>query len=242
MMHQWQSRVVWACERGQWDLAMKLMEEGHDIEQKGHCGWTVLVVAAARGHMDTVRYLVEHRTANLESRDDSGRTAILWAAAHGQCAAVEYLIAKGAHFDSEACDNQWRTPAAWAAQNGFVEVVEILASKGADLNIQDKEGNSPITLAATRGRRKVVAALAAHGIIAPHEYATQDNGKMHERASNNTKGSNASVCKNDTQVTCTVFQHYKSSWGQMGDVSKRQQSNTWNTWHTNAWDWNSTWT
>mmetsp|Transcript_78677 Transcript_78677/g.222399 ORF Transcript_78677/g.222399 Transcript_78677/m.222399 type:complete len:218 (-) Transcript_78677:148-801(-) len=172
-MHQWHSQVVWAAERGDWGLARQLIDEGHDVEERGHCGWTALGMAAAHGHLDTMRLLVEQKGADLEARDDDGRTALLWAAASGKLEALDYLIARGARFDQAGSDERQRQALAWAAQNGFAAVVERLAALGADVRVADAGGETPMSLAISRTRWNVAAVLADLGAEVPDEHAAR---------------------------------------------------------------------
>eukprot|EP00747_Dinoflagellata_sp_TGD_P042776 gnl/TRDRNA2_/TRDRNA2_142291_c0_seq1.p1 gnl/TRDRNA2_/TRDRNA2_142291_c0~~gnl/TRDRNA2_/TRDRNA2_142291_c0_seq1.p1 ORF type:complete len:291 (+),score=38.08 gnl/TRDRNA2_/TRDRNA2_142291_c0_seq1:71-874(+) len=125
-------------------------------------------MAAAQGHLDTVRLLVEGKGAELEARDDDGKTALVWAAANGHVATLDYLLSKGARRDGT--DGRGRPAISWAAQNGFHDAVELLLARSADAASQDLEGATPMTLAAVKSRWQVVSVLERHGVSVPRAY------------------------------------------------------------------------
>lgn len=72
--------------------AMDLPIHGHHHKN----GQTPLMLAASKGNLDRVKYLVEHG-ADHEITDDMGRTAIMHAAQSGRLDVVNYLIELGAN-------------------------------------------------------------------------------------------------------------------------------------------------
>jgi ankyrin repeat protein len=59
----------------------KFLEE-YDINARNEYGWTndgwtALILASSNGHLEAVKYLIEHR-ANVNAKDDRGWTALMY--------------------------------------------------------------------------------------------------------------------------------------------------------------------
>jgi ankyrin repeat protein len=78
--------------------------------------------AAERGHVDTVKLLLE-RGAEVDSKDNDGRTPLSWAARRPE-AVVKLLLERGAELDSK--DNYGRTPLSWVGKRRPEAVVKLL--------------------------------------------------------------------------------------------------------------------
>ncbi|WP_288007687.1 ankyrin repeat domain-containing protein [Thermofilum sp.] len=50
-----------------------------------------------------------------------------------------------------------------AREHGYTGLIKLLAEKGGDINIQDKDGRTPLHLAAMKGRTKAVTTLLGLG-------------------------------------------------------------------------------
>ena len=66
------------------------------MEAKDKDGWTPLIYASTKGHLDTVTYLVEECGANVEAKDNDGYTALAAAKHYGKSDVEQYLRSKGA--------------------------------------------------------------------------------------------------------------------------------------------------
>jgi len=62
----------------------------------GDRGWTELHEAATRGHIDSVRTLLEHRADPNAREPGDNTTPLHWAAAHGHVDVVRALLDAGA--------------------------------------------------------------------------------------------------------------------------------------------------
>ncbi len=170
-----------AARRGDLGKIMKLVYEGHNINQKDGDGWTPLTAAAYNGHTDCVQWLIQ-RGAELEGRTALGMTALHYAAREGHHSTVELLLqhkadpnatdAEELHFLAKIAralllTNEQRkkgvTALHEAAENGHHSIVELLLQHKANPNANDVEGYTPLIRGAQGGHLEVVRLLLNHG-------------------------------------------------------------------------------
>lgn len=149
-------------------------------------GNTPLLAAAHQGHLDTLRVLIE-AGANLEKRNSFGGTPMFEVVKEGHTECVQALTEAGAKVKITV--HRW-TPLSIASHSGFLGVVRTLLAAGADpteglataaqndhreivrilveagANVEQIDPyvkGTPMTVAATYGRRGVVELLLAAG-------------------------------------------------------------------------------
>ena len=108
-----------------------------------------LHIAVARGTMNDVRYFVEEKSANVNTRDNGGLTPLHVAAGRkGACVEIlQYLVSSGA--DVNAKNNGDVTPLHLALiMNPNMEILKYLISQGANVNARDNAGYAPLHIAA----------------------------------------------------------------------------------------------
>ena len=117
--------------------------------------------AAALGHLDVVRLLIE-RNADVDGRTLTGSTPLRVAAHDGHLDVVRCLVESGA--DVNARNDYESTPLMAACYYGHVSVVTYLINKGAfmDLQYQDS-GNTALHDAVKRGYLEMVSQLLSRG-------------------------------------------------------------------------------
>jgi ankyrin repeat protein len=154
--------VLWRAARdGDGAEVKRLVELGADVnERKGRFYDTALHVAAGKGSLDVVAYLLS-KGADVNARDESGLTPLHAAArypgkggppagseaARNQIAAM--LIEHGA--DVRAVGSDGLTPLHLAAQEDNVWLVESLLTRGVDPNAPQAQGMTPFHFAAFHG-------------------------------------------------------------------------------------------
>ena len=121
---------------------------------------TALWVAAAKGHFDVVRLLIE-KNAEVDGRTSSNSTPLRAAAFDGHLDVVRCLVENGA--DVNARNNFNSTPLMLTCYNGHLDVASYLVKHGAKMNLQDNDGRSCLHYASKRGRVQVVCELLALG-------------------------------------------------------------------------------
>ena len=121
---------------------------------------TALWVAAAKGHFDVVRLLIE-QSAEVDGRTSNNSTPLRAAAVDGHLDIVRCLVENGA--DVNARNNFNSTPLMITCHSGHLDVASYLVKHGANINLQDDDGRSCLPYASKRGHVQVVCKLLALG-------------------------------------------------------------------------------
>ena len=125
---------------------------------------TPLHHAAMRGNIKIVEYLVALPEVRVDARDKMGSTPLHIAATYQNTEVTRLLLAAAADVRLE--DKQRQTPLHRAAQEGCVDIIEVLLSAlGAECEAammeEDKDGNTPLTLAVEAGNSAAVQVFLA---------------------------------------------------------------------------------
>jgi ankyrin repeat protein len=114
-----------ACARGDLAVVGRLIRRNHALvnQRMTDNGATPLLVAAQKGHLAVVKFLVEEGKASVDQATNDDATPLFIAAQEGHLDVVKYLVEEG-----KANVNQSRisgaTPLFIAAQNGHLCVVK----------------------------------------------------------------------------------------------------------------------
>jgi ankyrin repeat protein len=134
-----------------------------DVNQANNHGVTPLLIAAQKGHLEVVKYLVTQGQAAVNQATNDGATPLLIAAQKGHLEVVKYLVAQGKADVNQAYEDS-ATPLFVAAQEGHLEVVKYLVAQGqAAVNQADEDGATPLFVAAQEGHLEVVKYLVETG-------------------------------------------------------------------------------
>ncbi|KAN0128635.1 hypothetical protein V8E53_013554 [Lactarius tabidus] len=106
----------------------------------GLCG-TALHAASFKGHLQVVRYLLQHGV-DVNARDSGQETPLLLASFQGRGDVVQCLLDYGANVDLR--DQFLNTPLNLAASWRHVDVVRLLLEHNADVNSQENRGLTPL--------------------------------------------------------------------------------------------------
>ena len=134
--------------------------------KEDHRGLTPLSVAAARGHLNISKILVE-KGANIDHLGCVyGQTPLALAAAHGNSEVVRLLLDAGADIgDGE----ETRSPLWMAVSGSHSAVVNLLIDKGASVEMRDPStGESLLSRACAIGHVPMVRILLEHGAEVGH--------------------------------------------------------------------------
>jgi len=124
-----------------------------------------LNLSAARGDLEAVRRLV-NAGANVNNRSKThfynGMTPLMIAAAKGHANVIRYLLSKGANARARQNQNNPRTALIYAVEKGNVNSVRALI-RHSNLNVQDGNGRSALTTAASLNKPNLVRMLVRAG-------------------------------------------------------------------------------
>jgi ankyrin repeat protein len=150
-------KLLQAAEAGDTAEVLSLIRDGAGVNARGRSyGNTALMEAAARGHTDTVRALMD-KGGEVDTADNAGRTALMEAAFEGYTETVRVLLSKNA--DVNAHDHEGWTPLFWAVFSRRTDTARFLLEKGAAVNAQNKYQDTALLHASYGGDTDTVAVL-----------------------------------------------------------------------------------
>jgi len=124
--------------------ALRTLIKTSGADLKDQRGQTPLMIAAAFGSLDAMKFLIAEG-ASVKATSDAGVTALHWCT--GDIDKVRLLLDHGA--DVNKATALGRTPLLIAAStSGTLETIRLLMEKGADVNAADTSGNIPLIAAA----------------------------------------------------------------------------------------------
>ncbi|CEM09971.1 unnamed protein product [Vitrella brassicaformis CCMP3155] len=177
--------VLEAAKRGEAEWVAALIEAGADTNQLDNSGWTPLMWACVRRHIN-VGFLLIRAGAHLAHRADSGWTALHTAAYSGSLELIRLLVTSGASV--HATEKRRRTPLHLAASSGQGNAVRQLVRFGARPHARDDNGWTPLHLAVHRQRVDAATALldsgadanavTNHQLTALHTAASLENDEL----------------------------------------------------------------
>lgn len=155
------NRGLWlAANYGLYEIALTLMKDGADVNQKDSVGQTPLHRAAIGGHDNVLSLLLEHHAA-IEARCKRQRTPLHWASLVGCDQTSQILLDKGAPLC--ASDDGRSQALHLAAIGGHAKLVDLLIKRGASINAVDSYTGTPLYRAAETGSESCVRLLLDSG-------------------------------------------------------------------------------
>eukprot|EP00746_Dinoflagellata_sp_MGD_P002909 gnl/MRDRNA2_/MRDRNA2_105688_c0_seq1.p1 gnl/MRDRNA2_/MRDRNA2_105688_c0~~gnl/MRDRNA2_/MRDRNA2_105688_c0_seq1.p1 ORF type:complete len:1094 (+),score=184.37 gnl/MRDRNA2_/MRDRNA2_105688_c0_seq1:104-3385(+) len=147
-----------AADRGHAAFIQSLLQWTQmDIDQKTSSEWTALHNAAASGHEDVLKMLID-KNADIESVDSMGYTPLVRAIIKGSLAAVSHLL--HCHADVNCSDSQSCTALHHACMRGSTQIVQKVLLEGrAHVDQVDEHERTALHMVAMKGHADVVALL-----------------------------------------------------------------------------------
>ncbi|XP_030020883.1 serine/threonine-protein phosphatase 6 regulatory ankyrin repeat subunit A isoform X1 [Manduca sexta] len=131
------------------------------LNRQNSIGWTPLLIACNRGHMELVSTLLSNH-ARVDVFDVEGRSALHLAAEHGYLQVCDALLTNKAFINSKARNG--RTALHLAAMNGFAHLVKFLIrDHNAVIDVLTLKKQTPLHLAAASGQMEVCKLLLELG-------------------------------------------------------------------------------
>ncbi|CAB3409050.1 unnamed protein product [Caenorhabditis bovis] len=148
---------LWAAAAaGYFDVVKVLVEEANaDVNQTTQTESTPLRGACYDGHLEIVKYLLDHG-ADINKPNKHGHTSLMIAAYRQKVDVVRLLLERGADVDVQT--TRGNSALHDAAESGNVEIVKLLLERGAKIR-KDSQGVCPLLCAAASGHQEVVEIL-----------------------------------------------------------------------------------
>ena len=170
------SQALWAASSGEVRTLQRLVSDHADLGTGDYDLRTPMHLSAAEGHLDVVRFLLDHGVSP-NTADRWGGTPIDDAELGGHSEVVELLRqhdAKHGDFHHVASDVQATLPAVdygdteavveflWAASENDIEGLRRSVANGIPVSASDYDGRTTLHLAASDGQLEAVRYLLAH--------------------------------------------------------------------------------
>lgn len=134
--------------------------------------YTPLHLAAYKGHSNIVNILLDYK-ADIYKRDAIQNTAFMLATMQGHVVVmrriVEYEEVTYGKISIETKDNLENTPFMLAVNNGHIDAMHFLMGKNCEINIINKQLQTPLIRAAMKGFKDIVLELLLHGATINHK-------------------------------------------------------------------------
>ncbi|XP_014677222.1 PREDICTED: E3 ubiquitin-protein ligase MIB1-like isoform X2 [Priapulus caudatus] len=127
------------------DMVAILLDHGADVAIANNNGFNALHHAALRGNPGAMRILLSKlpRPWVVDEKKDDGYTALHLAALNNHLEVAELLVQQGkANLDLQNCNLQ--TPLHLAVERQHTQIVRLLVREKCNLNIPDKDGDTPL--------------------------------------------------------------------------------------------------
>lgn len=85
-------KLIQATKRGDLKKVIRLLQEGHNANEEDQDGNTPLMFAAATGHLEILKTLLNHPDTDVNHDNRKGYTALMKAAQHGFTEGVKILL------------------------------------------------------------------------------------------------------------------------------------------------------
>lgn len=155
------------------DIVRLILLKKGDVNAAGRSGMTALHWAAYNGFTDIAEILAENR-AVINVRDRDKMTPFYLAVREGHRDLALFFISRGADSDirvpnsrvedTESGDEpRFATPLHWSIRNGLDDIAVMLIQKGVPVNLRDRNGSTPLNLAAERCSVEIVKLLLSKG-------------------------------------------------------------------------------
>ncbi len=143
-------------------LVEKLKAQGLSLDQTLTLGETALFLAAHRGHVKVVHFLLSNG-ADINASNEAQETP-LYIAAFQCCVEVVQRLLEQPNVNINQSDKENRTPLYIAAYKGCLSIVNLLLDNGADPNlVKSVDERSPLIHAALHGHLEIVISLLDKG-------------------------------------------------------------------------------
>ena len=185
---------------GHSEMMEAFLKHDVDVNLKTKTGWTALMWASEKGHIEIVRNLVS-KGANVDCQhEDFGVTALMMAAREGMASVVSELLENNANVELK--DKWGKSVKQWAGSRK----INILLDSN-NIKSKDKDGSELVEIAAKNGNIKVLNTLLKRG--ARYEGSKENAGDLIKRLCEVTASKSNEDKRLDEDVIIQTFDKLK---------------------------------
>ena len=153
--------LIKAARDGNLNKVIKIIERGDSVFISDPSGTMPLHFAAMKGHLDIVKYLVEHGAGADAPWDAYRSTPLFYAKEHNHTDIVAYLLEKGAYDDDGG--RLYDSPLHIAVREGDMAEVKRQIGKGVTIDSKGNYRHTPLHMAAALNKIDIVEYLLSRG-------------------------------------------------------------------------------
>lgn len=143
------------------DEAMRLIDDGADVNELSVDGTTALHWAVYKEDIELVEMLLDE-DADPNIRNEYGATPMMVASEHGNYAIMKALIEAGG--DIESPNDEGQTLLMAVARTGHADTAKLLLEKGANVNASESwGGQTSLMWASSQSQPEMIKVLLEHG-------------------------------------------------------------------------------
>ncbi|KAI3382263.1 hypothetical protein SNEBB_011445 [Seison nebaliae] len=152
------SPLMQAVQKANIDVTELLIEHDVEIDYQNESGKTAFMIACFNGTLDIMKCL-RYSGASLTITDASGSSPLHYSVDSNKVEAIQWLIMEGSPINAVDTSSEWTPLMRCANLGGNVDVARTLIRNGCDINLQDKEGKTPLAVAVINGYAPLVELL-----------------------------------------------------------------------------------
>lgn len=179
------TRLQIASSRGDIDTTAALLADSEvrrTVDTVDTFGWTPLMLACEKGHLEVAKLLVEAGAdVDRQTTSHTLATPLHIAAEKGHTEVVKFLLdSSNTNVNKEMA--RGFTPLMVAVGRGYVDIAEELVKSGASISKALEDGNTPITIAKHYGHFEIAEMLVEVGNSQNKTAPASANGKQYSQA------------------------------------------------------------
>jgi serine/threonine-protein phosphatase 6 regulatory ankyrin repeat subunit B len=154
--------------------------KGKYVDIVSNTGFTALIIAAAHGHTDALKYLLTDANADVNAMHETHVTPLMYASASGHIEAMKLLLDVG-KVDVNELHTNGGSALLEASTGGQGEAMKFLLERGAKPDLIDLDGVTPLHAVTSKGDLNGTIALleSLEKILSPDELLKHINLPSH---------------------------------------------------------------
>ena len=157
--HAFFTPLIATAEKGSIQVVQYLLDHGANVQAVSRYGFSSLNYAVANGHVEIAELLIE-RNADVQRKDGDGFTPLMRGTTNGYVHICEMLVDRRARVN-DVDDIGGNTALHFAT--AYPQLTAYLLRNGAHHSVTNKNGDTPLMMAATRGDAASLKHLVAAG-------------------------------------------------------------------------------